>query len=124
MSNETISVLVIDDDPFMREFANTVLLGAGFVVRLAESASEGQAQASTLRPDVILLDYAMPGGTGLEILASLNAVVVNSSRIVVLSAWNSDEVRKQTAAMGIGWRDKPLSAEQLVATVRSAAGHA
>src|SRR6185503_2520052 len=69
----TETVLVIDDDPPIRDLVQRFLLRAGFRVVAASSGEEGLRLARELRPDVITLDVLMPGLDGWSVLAALKA---------------------------------------------------
>src|SRR5512134_3441887 len=62
------SVLVVDDDPGLREFIRANLEAEGYSVREAGSASEGLAALDEEPPDLILLDVLMPKMDGWEML--------------------------------------------------------
>jgi excisionase family DNA binding protein len=62
------SVLVVDDDPGLREFIRANLEAEGYSVREAGSASEGLAALDEAPPDLILLDVLMPKMDGWEML--------------------------------------------------------
>jgi CheY-like chemotaxis protein len=67
-------ILVVDDDPLLREVAQTALeLVGGWQVRTAHSGSQAQQQARTERPDAILLDVMMPGVDGPSTVLALRA---------------------------------------------------
>lgn len=53
------SILVIDDDPDIRYFCESVLTEAGYAVRSAESGAEGLASARNEPPDLVILDIVM-----------------------------------------------------------------
>ncbi|MES2494281.1 MAG: response regulator [Pseudomonadota bacterium] len=74
MSPQLRSILIVEDDPDIREIAALSLeaLG-GFSVATAESGAEALVKAPDLVPDLILLDYMMPGMDGGEVLAALRA---------------------------------------------------
>lgn len=60
---EKAKVLIVDDDPDIREAMKLVLEAASYQVIAASSAEEGTQKAEAERPDVILLDVMMPDGT-------------------------------------------------------------
>jgi CheY-like chemotaxis protein len=61
----TRRILVVDDDPMLREVAQTALeLVGGWQVTTADSGAQAQQQARAERPDAILLDVMMPGLDG------------------------------------------------------------
>jgi CheY-like chemotaxis protein len=68
-------VLVVDDDPNLRQLVSVRLERAGHRVRGADSAAEALALvADRGAPDVVVLDVTMPGMTGLELLPAMRAL--------------------------------------------------
>ncbi|AWV88736.1 ATP-binding protein [Bradymonas sediminis] len=65
------TVLVIDDDPTMRDLLRRILEREGFAVATAASGSEGLLLAEQLRPDIITLDVMMPSMDGWSLLSRL-----------------------------------------------------
>ncbi|MBL8759380.1 MAG: response regulator, partial [Phycisphaerae bacterium] len=61
-------VLVVDDKDMLRDSVGGTLGRAGLEVATADSASAGLAALAKRRPDVIVTDLKMPGGTGIELL--------------------------------------------------------
>jgi len=59
-------VLVVDDDPDVRQFLSTSLETLGFDVRVAEDAERGLALLEEVEPDILLVDFAMPGMNGAQ----------------------------------------------------------
>lgn len=64
-------ILIIDDDPMMRRLFGGLLGSAGYEVIYAENGYEGREMARRLHPDLILLDYNMPGIDGLKTAQSI-----------------------------------------------------
>lgn len=60
------TVLVVDDEPLIRQLIETVLLDEGYTVLIANSGSRMLQTLETARPDAILLDVMMPNGDGRE----------------------------------------------------------
>ncbi len=121
MNQAAALILVIDDDPFARAFAEVVLSGAGYRVAQAATAVEGLAMAADAAPRLILLDYAMPGMTGLDALLALRSGTVDPEvAVIMLSAWVSEDVRHAVEALGAVWLAKPLAADGLSSAVRAA----
>ena len=80
-------VLVIDDDLPLRGMLAAALRQHGFMVLLAGDGAEGQRALNIHKPDVVLLDLAMPNVNGWDFLQRLNETGhVGSVRIIVLSA--------------------------------------
>ncbi|HEY9646004.1 MAG TPA: PAS domain S-box protein [Chroococcidiopsis sp.] len=67
------TVLVVDDDPTIRELMSRYLCKEGFVVETAATGEEGLARAQELRPDVITLDVLMPDLNGWSVLSKLKS---------------------------------------------------
>src|SRR5688572_5797480 len=73
MTSRKIRILVVDDEPPMREVLDMILQQWGFEVRLAADGLEGKELAESSEPDIVISDVVMPGLTGLELLRSLKA---------------------------------------------------
>jgi DNA-binding response OmpR family regulator len=71
MTNEQITVLVVEDEAHIRRVLEYNLKLDGFVVYLAEDGTTGLRLAHEKKPDVILLDWLMPEMNGLEVLSEL-----------------------------------------------------
>jgi DNA-binding response OmpR family regulator len=111
-------ILVVDDDPFMRELTRLHLEKAGYVVALAEEGAEGIAKARELGPAVIILDFSMPGLSGTDILNQIRAdPAISTTPVLMLTAWASDDGRLEAEYLGATWLEKPLSGEALVDAV-------
>ena len=70
----TRRILIVDDDPLLREVAQTALeLVGGWTVSTAQSGMQAQQRALAEQPDAILLDVMMPGVDGPSTLAALRS---------------------------------------------------
>ena len=67
-------VLVVDDEPSMREFLEIMLSGEGYQIRTAASGEEGFEIYRAKRPDLVLTDVRMPGMSGLDLIREIHAV--------------------------------------------------
>jgi len=81
-----ISVLVIDDEPFVRESITSYLEDSGFIMIQAENGQEGIAVFRREKPDVVLIDLRMPGLDGLEVLDILAKESPETPLIVISGA--------------------------------------
>ncbi|MDQ7795001.1 MAG: response regulator [bacterium] len=68
-----LTVLVVDDEPHIRLLMKTVLEGRGLRVLTAEDGRRGHELVISLAPDLVLLDWEMPGVGGEDFLALLGA---------------------------------------------------
>ena len=69
----TRRILIIDDDPILREIAVEILTGAGFECAIAEDGAAGLRQVAEFRPDLVMLDMVMPVMDGIETLGAIRA---------------------------------------------------
>jgi two-component system KDP operon response regulator KdpE len=113
------SILVVDDEPNVLEALRAILEGRGYSVRTATTGARALDEVASDRPDIVLLDLAMPGIDGLEVCRKIRAW--SGVPILLLSAV-SDEVCK-VRALDAGADDyvtKPFNVEELLARVRAA----
>ena len=66
MSQE--SILVVDDEPDIRNLVQEILVDEGYQVRVAEDTAVARKHASSKQPDLVLLDIWMPGEDGISLL--------------------------------------------------------
>jgi two-component system KDP operon response regulator KdpE len=112
-------VLVVEDDPGIRDVLRAVLGAAGYRVVEADSAGRGEIEARTHKPDLLLVDLGLPDLDGTELIRRVRTW--SAVPIIVLSA-RSAEVQK-IAALDAGADDyvtKPFSSQELLARVRAA----
>src|ERR687898_412379 len=76
-------ILLIDDDPGVRDSMDRTLRGAGYAVQSAASGEEGFEMARSGAYDVILSDMRMPGISGLDILRQLRDLRIDSAFIIM-----------------------------------------
>ena len=82
VSNRNTKILVVDDDDAMREVLELRLREWGYKVILARDGKEGQKQAQTGDPDIVISDVIMPHLSGMELLGVLKSG--NPARPVIL----------------------------------------
>ena len=112
-------ILVVDDDPFMREITRMHLEGAGYEVALATSAAEGLQKARGLRPSLVVMDFAMPGGSGTEALRALRTDdEIGDTPVLMVTAWSLEESQSGTSGLAATWLQKPVMGEQMIQSVR------
>jgi signal transduction histidine kinase/DNA-binding response OmpR family regulator len=110
-------ILVIDDDPAVRDMMKRFLSKEGFRVETASSGQEGLLRARDLRPDVITLDVMMPGMDGWSVLGALKTNPSLASIPVVMMTIVSD--KNLGFALGATeYLTKPVDREQLVGLLR------
>jgi len=115
---EPLSVLVIDDDPDVRGFIVEALEEQGYTVREAADGHEGIAEATRETPDLIVLDFIMPGLSGAEVARQLRERSPDLP-ILFVSGYSETEAVKSTAP-DAPLLAKPFRAEALQKAVRAA----
>jgi signal transduction histidine kinase/DNA-binding response OmpR family regulator len=113
----TSTVLVIDDDPTVRDLLQRFLSKEGFRVASAAGGEEGLRLAQALRPDAITLDVLMPGMDGWSVLTALKAdpALVD---IPVIMLTIVDDKNLGYALGAADYLPKPIDRERLVAVLR------
>jgi DNA-binding response OmpR family regulator len=111
-------VLVVEDDPTVREVACTYLRDAGFVVVSATDGFAALEAVAHTKPDLIVLDRMLPGIDGIEVCRRIRATV--SVPIIMLTALGSTEDRIAGLESGADdYLTKPFSPRELVLRVTS-----
>ncbi len=108
----SLRVLLAEDDRDIRAVARLALRRAGFDVVAVASGDEALAEARQSVPDVLLLDWLMPGLDGLETMAALRADERTAGiPVIFLTArTGTDDIRSALAAGAIGYLRKPFDA--------------
>ncbi|RAZ78126.1 response regulator transcription factor [Mesorhizobium atlanticum] len=123
MTNQTVSILVVDDEPPIRKLLRVGLGSQGYTVSEAPNAKAAIEILQTERPDLILLDLGLPGMTGLELLGKWRGDGLDIP-VVILSS-RTDEAGI-VSALELGADDyvtKPFGMNELVARIRVALRH-
>jgi two-component system OmpR family response regulator len=110
------SILVVDDEPAIREFLAFVLSDEGFRVQTAMDGREALAAAREHPPDVVLTDLMMPVSDGYELIDSLRADHLPVRAIIAMSAVHTAADRDTHADLFVA---KPFQVDQIVASVRA-----
>ncbi|MEJ8659876.1 response regulator [Streptomyces sp. MS1.AVA.4] len=123
MADRTISVLIVDDHPVVRDGLRGMFESApGFAV-LGEAADgvQGVALTERLDPDVVLMDLRMPGGGGVEAIAEITRRRYRA-KVLVLTTYDTDaDTLPAIEAGATGYLLKDAPREELFTAVRAAA---
>jgi CheY-like chemotaxis protein len=114
------SVLIVDDDPFIRKLVSTTLEDvAGFEPAEAPSGDEALELARAAPPALVFLDIDMPGLDGYEVCRRLRAEPVTSNAtIVMLTAAAGEEAEREAEEAGADlFLTKPFSPLELLRLV-------
>jgi two-component system response regulator MprA len=119
MSTDGAHVLVVDDEPAVREALRRALELEGYRVGLAEDGADALAQIAADEPDAVVLDVLMPVVDGLTACRRLRQ---QGSRVPVLMLTARDSVGDRVAGLDAGADDylvKPFALEELLARIRA-----
>lgn len=120
MTPPALRVMVVDDHPLVRSAVARALTADGMVVAAeASSAEEALVVAPLVAPDVLLLDIALPGMNGVDLVREL-APRLPATKIVMLTVSASDRDVAEAVRLGArGYLTKDVSPEALVRAVRA-----
>ncbi len=116
------TVLVVEDDPEIRELLAFALGKEGWTMVAAADAEEGLARLAVANPDVVVLDIMLPGMDGLDFLRKVKADPA-LRRLPVIMTTAKGEDSDVVAGLELGAEDyvvKPYSPKVLVARIRAA----
>jgi len=119
MSEKTI--LVVDDEPAIRDMISTALDVAGFNCIQAENAQQAHAMIIDEQPDLVLLDWMMPGTSGIELIRRLQRdELTKNVPVIMLTAKASEDNVVQGLEVGADdYITKPFSPRALVARINA-----
>ncbi len=118
-------LLLVDDDELLRELLQMQIEVEGYDVAVAENGAEAIDLLRRERCDAVVLDLMMPVMDGMRFMRTLAQEVPDPPPVLVLSAVDSPEVRRDLAAVGV--RDvvrKPVDLPDRLARIAAVAGAA
>ncbi|WP_189226916.1 response regulator transcription factor [Saccharothrix coeruleofusca] len=119
-----MTLLVVDDEPTVRELLSATLRFAGFRVTSASTGAEAVASATAQPPDLVLLDVMLPDVDGFEVVRRLREQGAQGRRgpVPVLFLTARDRQADKVAGLALGADDyvtKPFDLEELIARIRA-----
>ena len=116
-------ILLVDDEPALRELLRVTLESADIVVDEAASVREAERRLRRRRPDVVVLDLRMPGEGGIELCRRLKgAAETQTIPIVLLTGADAEEIRAARLAGADEVVRKPFSPLELLGIVERLSG--
>jgi DNA-binding response OmpR family regulator len=112
-------ILLVEDDPKLAKFIETELSLEGYQVTVAQNGLDGLMVARDTQPDLLILDWMLPGISGLDLCLRLRSTGIQIP-IIMLTA--RDEVPDRVTGLNAGADDyvtKPFSMEELLARVKA-----
>lgn len=117
-------LLIVDDDAVLRESLQVVLEMSGYRVELAHDAEEALTRLKMMHPDLILMDWSLPGISGEDATRQIRSRYPETP-VIGLSSEMARAQRMRTAGAA-AFIPKPFEMKALVSTIRdivTAAGH-
>ena len=112
-------VLIVDDEPNIRDLLATSLRFAGYEIQTAANGAQAVAAVTESEPDIILLDVMLPDMNGFSVTKKLRAAGIQSP-ILFLTA--RDDVEDKITGLTVGGDDyltKPFSLDEVVARIQA-----
>src|ERR1700740_2246252 len=116
------AVLIIDDEAEIRESLQTLLEMEGFAVETAENGEAGLQRIGEHPFDLVLLDLALPGRDGMEILAEIRSHDARLPVIMITAYGTVENAVRAMQAGAVNFIQKTWDNEKLLADVRAAVG--
>jgi len=125
-SLEGLLILVVEDDPDMREFLTILFEQAGAGVTATSSSRKALAVLERMRPHILIIDIGLPDEDGYDLLRKANALLDQRGEkipAVALTAYSSDEDRKRALLAGFEIHiPKPPGTRQLIDVIAKLTG--
>lgn len=115
----TANILLVEDEVKLAQFVKLELNQEGYEVTVAHDGMTGLTSARELQLDLIILDWMLPGFTGIEVCRRLRAT---GDQVPVILLTAKDEINDRVEGLDAGADDylvKPFSIEELLARVRA-----
>lgn len=114
-----MKILIVEDDPSLREIMSRALKQEGYVVEMASTFAEADSRVAGYSYDCILLDIMLPDGSGLHLLEHIRNLGKREN-VIIISARDSLEDKVYGLEHGADdYLPKPFHTAELVARVRS-----
>jgi DNA-binding NarL/FixJ family response regulator len=124
MAGQPIEVVLVEDNDIFRE-ALELMLGVTPDVRVVAALPDGESALSVcpgLKPDVVLLDYRLPGLDGVETTSALRTACPKSAVVVLTAAAEQEEIQALYDAGAVACLTKDRGVDEIVGAIREAAG--
>jgi DNA-binding NtrC family response regulator len=114
-------ILVVDDEPDIRELVRDILVDEGYDVTIAENVGQARLARRQRRPDLVLLDIWMPDVDGISLLREWSTERDQNIPVIMISGHGTVETAVEATRLGAyDFLEKPLSLAKLLLTVRHA----
>ncbi|HAZ08634.1 MAG TPA: hypothetical protein DCZ01_08970 [Elusimicrobia bacterium] len=115
----THNILVVEDDPDIQGYCNTVLESAAFNVASCSTMAQARRLYEERRPDLVVVDIGLPDGNGIDLLREWRKLPGRPAAILFLTARGDLKTRIECFQAGAqDYLHKPFAAEELLARVK------
>ena len=113
-------ILVVDDEPGMRQYLNKLLSDNKYKVLLAENGKEALDAVQVQKPELVLADLKMPKMDGIELLDKIKKIS-SSTPVIMMTAFGTMETAVQAMKMGAAdFVNKPFDIDQILLVIKNA----
>lgn len=122
-ADDAIRIVIVEDNKVFRE-ALELLLGLRADLVVVASVTDGEeaiAACTEHRPDVVLMDYRLPGLDGVEATRALRASCPGVAVVALTASANRDEMKALREAGAVACLTKDQELEEIVAAIKTAA---
>jgi DNA-binding NtrC family response regulator len=117
------TILVVEDEPAVRHFLESVLARRGYATRAVESPADALALLeSGWKPDLLLTDFVLPGGMNGADLALAATRLDPALRVILMSGYSNQPVAVGGALPARAFLEKPFTPDVLCAAIRDVLG--
>jgi len=114
-------ILVVDDEPDIRQLIREILEDEGYEVAVAEDAEQAKLLRKKRRPDLVLLDIWMPGEDGISLLKNWQKSGALCCPVIMMSGHGTIETAVEATRLGAyDFIEKPLSMAKMLLTIENA----
>ena len=119
MTDNNPHILVVDDEPDIRNILQDILQDEGYSVALAENAMQARRQFQKTRPNLVLLDIWMPEEDGISVLKNwVEDSALDNTPVIMISGHGTVENAVEAVKLGAyDFLEKPLSTGKLILSV-------
>jgi len=113
------NILVVEDNRTMRLLLNHSLSKAGYVVHEVQDTGEAEKALHKNQIDLVILDYMLPGRSGLQFLAQLREKHdLRHIPVIMCTAHHEPEIREKAAELGAQFLPKPINVGEMLRMIR------
>ncbi len=120
--NPPTRILVVDDDPGVREYLTVVVSRWGYSVSAVAAAEQAFDQLDEIPPDLILLDVRMPGMNGVEALHRLKRRLADVPVVMISGLAPADTIAECMRGGASDFLRKPFDEDRLRLALQTALG--